>query len=579
MADPVSVAVIQLIAEKIIDALVGKVVDESISAGHRKLKEDSPKQVFKQALGEAIHRYSTYGSRMSIAEPLLSNKSPLSQQDVAKELAQVLKFDRPPNYQLIGDRWEAAIENPPQWRDFIFEAELLTRFLVEELQATEVFGPVFDSKNLSALNTNIAISKETLADIDENIKSLANLMNSRFGKLIKAFSVAGYNINSQIRDFSWYIEEKTQSFVGRRFVYESIDKFCLGNPSGYFFVKGDPGIGKTSLVAQYVRQTGCIHHFNNRSLGINRSEMFLKNICSQLIAYCHLNYSSLHQEATQDSHFLISLMNQASEKLKANEKIIIVIDGLDEVDISDSSRGINLLYLPMALPKGFYVIATSRNTDLGLRIESEQHTMLINQAGEENLKDIREFIVEKLHQQEMQDFISSQALSEDQFVSFMVQKSQGNFMYLKYVLTGIERGTYVDVNLETLPEGLIGYYEDHWRRMRTQSENEWFEYKLPIVIALSLVKEPISLDLISDFSSVKDLRRIRSVLHEWQQFLYIQTIETDTGKQKRWRVYHDSFREFIANKDEVEGEHVDLKKAHKIITDSLWNDLCGPHEN
>ncbi len=44
------------------------------------------------------------------------------------------------------------------------------------------------------------------------------------------------------------------------------------------------------------------------------------------------------------------------------------------------------------------------------------------------------------------------------------------------------------------------------------------------------------------------------------------------------RVYHDSFREFIANKDEVEDEHVDLKKAHGIIADTLWDELFGEDE-
>jgi hypothetical protein len=146
-------------------------------------------------------------------------------------------------------------------------------------------------------------------------------------------------------------------------------------------------------------------------------------------------------------------------------------------------------------------------------------------------------------------------------------------MYLKYVLPEIESGVYKDLVIDKLPEGLQNYYEDHWRRMRLQSENAWFQYKLPVVIALSIVKEPVSIDLISKFSKVDDLRRIRSVLHEWQQFLYERKTEYDGAIQRQWRVYHDSFREFIASKDEVEGEHVRLKNAHEIIADALWQDL------
>jgi hypothetical protein len=105
--------------------------------------------------------------------------------------------------------------------------------------------------------------------------------------------------------------------------------------------------------------------------------------------------------------------------------------------------------------------------------------------------------------------------------------------------------------------------------MRTKSENSWFEYKLPIITALSIVPEPVSIDLLSEFAQIRDLRRIHSVLTEWQQFLYLQKVETEKGSQKRWRVYHDSFREFIAQKDEVANEHVNIKDAHNKIANAL----------
>ena len=148
-------------------------------------------------------------------------------------------------------------------------------------------------------------------------------------------------------------------------------------------------------------------------------------------------------------------------------------------------------------------------------------------------------------------------------------------MYLKYVIPEIDTGAYKDLALNNLPEGLRNYYEDHWRRMRMQSENAWLEYKLPIVIALSVVEEPVSIELISKFSHVGDLRRIRSVLQEWEQFLYERKVQNVGEVQRQWRVYHDSFREFIASKDEVEDEHVNLKTAHGMIADVLWQDLFG----
>jgi len=30
---------------------------------------------------------------------------------------------------------------------------------------------------------------------------------------------------------------------------------------GYFTIEGDPGAGKSAILAEYVRRTGCIAHF------------------------------------------------------------------------------------------------------------------------------------------------------------------------------------------------------------------------------------------------------------------------------------------------------------------------------
>jgi hypothetical protein len=576
MTDPITATVVLgYIAIKIVDSLIGKGVDETVDAGINALSGENVQKSFKLCLAEAIHRYSTSGNRLALAKPLLSKNSPLLQEDVAHELAQTLKFDREPNYELIAKRWQDTIEDLPQWRDMNFEARLLARYLTEELQSTEIFGPVFDSKNLNAINENFVVTSTTLANIETDIENLISLLESRFGDLIKVFSGATYDINAQIRDFSIYIEEKTQDFVGRQFVFGAVEQFCREHTEGYLFVKGDPGIGKTALAAQYVKQKGCLHHFNSRPLGINRAEMFLMNICAQLIATYQLNYSFLPPDATQDSQFLIRILNEVSEKLKGRNKAIILVDALDEVDDASSLQGANLLFLPPSLPIGVYFIVTTRNTDLRLRIECDQQTFLLEQDAQENRDDIREFISARMISQGIQEYISSESITNEEFLDLMTQKSQGNFMYLRYVIPGIEHGLYKDLRLEALPVGLQSYYEDHWRRMRIQSENNWLEYKLPILVALSIVKEPVPVDLISKFSRIKDMRHVNAVLREWQQFLYQQKVAENGVLQKRYRVYHDSFREFIASRDEVEGEHVNLKKAHGYIADELWHDLFG----
>ncbi|WRH66405.1 MAG: Swt1 family HEPN domain-containing protein [Planktothrix sp. GU0601_MAG3] len=63
------------------------------------------------------------------------------------------------------------------------------------------------------------------------------------------------------------IQEKTEGFVGREFVFDAIQTFLDHQPNGYFIIEGDPGIGKSAILAKYVEETGCVAHFNVRFSG------------------------------------------------------------------------------------------------------------------------------------------------------------------------------------------------------------------------------------------------------------------------------------------------------------------------
>jgi hypothetical protein len=392
-------------------------------------------------------------------------------------------------------------------------------------------------------------------------------MISLFGDLTQKFIEASPNIGSQIRDYTRLIEEKTKGFVGRNFVFEEIRQFVEANHSGYFFIRGDPGIGKTALSAQMVKLNGYVHHFNVRAEGINRSEAFLKNVSAQLIANYKLKHSTMPPEAAEDAGVLNDLLSDVSNKLASGEKAIIILDALDEVDYQSLSPGVNPLFLPTSLPNGIYMVVTLRNEPISLRIDCEQQTYFLKQDLDENIADIREYVASMSQSQGIKDYIKAQSIEEELFIRHLVEKSQGNFIYLRYVLPEIKRGAYKDLALEVIPAGLENYYEDHWRRMRGMDEDAWFEYKLPIVMALTVVKKPVSIDLISLYSGGIQRSRIRDVLRQWSAFLFKEFVEYEGGIQKRYRIYHDSFRDFIAQKEEVASEKVDLKAAEAKIAD------------
>jgi hypothetical protein len=375
------------------------------------------------------------------------------------------------------------------------------------------------------------------------------------------------SFREHLYDASDILEDKTREFVGRKDIFDRINRFVKENTSGYFFVIGDPGIGKSSVAATLVQKKGCVHHFNIRARGSGKADVFLRNICSQLILTYGLDYTSLPPEAAADDRFLVQLLNQVSAKVVPSEKAIIVIDALDEAE-QDISRNVNLLRLPPHLPENVFIVATCRNQALPLRIESPRGQFEMDPTSPDNRKDIRAYLKSKARGRKMGAYVRAQKLDRDSFVEIMGEKSQGNFMYLHYVLPEIERGTYKDLEFAKLPAGLQNYYEDHWRRMEMMASPPP-ETKLRVLYILSEVRNPLSRRVLVKYSGENEVS-VQSILDEWREFLHPIRV----GVVTRYALYHDTFRDFLNRKDIIQASGMNLKDTVKRICDGIisWID-------
>lgn len=364
------------------------------------------------------------------------------------------------------------------------------------------------------------------------------------------------------------IQEKTEGFVGRKFVFDAIQSFLDHQPNGYFIIEGDPGIGKSAILAKYVEKTGCVAHFNVRSLGVNRAEKFLENICTQLISRYNLPYPNLPADAKKDGQFFAKLLDEIVSKQKSGTKLIIAVDALDEVDHSDHS-GANILYLPISLPKGVYFLLTQRPLTLPLTVTTPIHPFNLMQYQAESLADIKTYIREALKRPQLNAWVQNQGLTEEDFITQLADKSENNFMYLRYILGDIETGKYQNLTINQLPQGLQSYYEDHWRQMGMMAK-PLPRTKIKIVYILSELRETVSRDLIVDFVQ-EDALTIQEVLEEWEQFLREELI----GGETRYGIYHQSFCDFLARKDIVQAAGVTLSGINAQIADNLTGGIFG----
>ena len=365
------------------------------------------------------------------------------------------------------------------------------------------------------------------------------------------------------------IQDCTQDFTGRRFVFAAIAEFLQKNRQGYFVLEADPGVGKSSILAKLVLllKRRCVAHFNSQSQGIVRAEQFLENACLHLIRGYQLNYPQLPENATRDGNFLSRLLGEVSAKL-GGKKLILVVDALDEVEISLQGRGSNVLYLPDALPDNVYFIVSKQPKTLPL---PKHQVFDLMQYSAESLADVKLYIDKRTsHSASIQSWINRQNLQGDQFVAAVAQKSQNNFMYLRYVLNDIDSGKYSDVTLNDLPRELEGYYEKHWNRMEMAvKDKELRRRKLKVIYLLTKTRKPVSCDILADFAE-EDGLDVQEVLDDWEQFL-----GRNSDIPPAYSINHASFQRFLHRKDVVEKAGVSLRDIETAISDNLWEDLYG----
>jgi hypothetical protein len=354
------------------------------------------------------------------------------------------------------------------------------------------------------------------------------------------------------------IQDRTQDFTGRRFVFEAILEFLQKNRQGYFVLEADPGVGKSSIMAKLVLllKRRCVAHFNSQSQGIVRAEQFLENACTQLIRLYQLNYQQLPENATRDGNFLSRLLGEVSAKL-GGKKLILVVDALDEVEISLQGRGSNVLYLPDALPDNVYFIVSKQPKTLPL---PNHQVFDLMQYSAESLADVKLYIDKRTsNSASIQSWINRQNLQRDQFVAAVAPKSQNNFMYLRFVLNDIDRDKYSDVTLNDLPRELEGYYRKHWTQMMGREDDPLLEMKVKIIYVISnLAREAVSRGPIAKSVGEKDLK-VQQVLKEWESFLRQQQVSGEI----RYSIYHNSFREFLAKDEIVQSAGVNVEELNR----------------
>jgi hypothetical protein len=405
-----------------------------------------------------------------------------------------------------------------------------------------------------------------VAQYDVHVEGARGTVVGDYATVFQVFAGAERGVADAIRslEFATLLDERTRDFIGRDFVFAAVERVLRGDegPSGYVVIRGEPGIGKTAIAAQLVKANGWVHHFNVAQQGIRSPRDFLRNVCAQLIARHELDHTALAADAGEDSGFLSRLLAEAAQRTKP---IVIVVDALDEAEDTGLPPAANRLFLPKVLPEGVFMILTTRE-DHDYRLDVDRATDIwLRDDDPANQADVRRYVerfVEE-HDDAMAPRIAAWRLDRAAFAEQLTALSEGNFMYLVYVLVDIERGRLTPENagdIGELPRGLRSYYQRHWREMRDADRQRFEEEQRPVLCMLAIAREPVPPAQVGEWTGLEP-SRVRGVLAEWRQFLN----ESPGGA---YRLYHRSFADFLDAEE-------DLAYYHRQIADAALAKVPG----
>src|SRR5271157_352880 len=287
-------------------------------------------------------------------------------------------------------------------------------------------------------------------------------------------------------DFGPFLYDKRRDFCGREWLFQRIDAWRADRDRHRaLLITGDPGIGKSAIVAQLVHlnpggQVLAYHCCRADTPETLRPGRFIRGlagmIASQLEGYASQLDDPQVEAALGEARCETDPASALEEGIlnplhrvptPAGGTRYILIDALDEALAVRDGLSIVTLLSPSRLdrlPCWLRVVATTRKEPDVLRRLSGLRAEEIRADERNNLDDIERFLAHRLGQPRLQGRLQASGVSPEEAIRRLREKSGGNFLWSEQALLGLETGSYDFAHLDALPTGLTGLYTAFFER-------------------------------------------------------------------------------------------------------------------
>ena len=339
-------------------------------------------------------------------------------------------------------------------------------------------------------------------------------------------------------------------FGGRKQEFARLDKFVAIEPSGYVFVTGLSGYGKTSLLAKWIEtlqcsgELSCFHFFNGRVPESLDPKTALSKLCKQLLA--------LHRVGGELPFEIGDLKSLYAELigLPAPEQrpLVVVLDGLDEV-LNTLRPGPALF--PERLGDGVHVVFSARATgknwlnDLGLSLTKER-VITLGQLGRDDIAEV---------------LARAELPATDIVLDKLAEQTKGDPFYVADIVRSLlVAGGDVAV-LDDLPADHSDYLKAWWNDAIGRVTRPGF---IDLMGTLAALHAPLARNELMVISRDDELKpaTIDLLLEEAARYL-------ERDEQHRYWLTHDRIRQFVQGRL---GNDMDIYRQRLVEFARHWND-------
>jgi WD40 repeat protein len=399
-------------------------------------------------------------------------------------------------------------------------------------------------------------------------------------------------------DFAAFLHEKRRDFCGREWLFRQIDDWRTHRSERALLITGDPGVGKSAIVAQIVHQDPRVlayHCCQADTPETLRPDRFVRSLAAQIASRVPAYASALALTAVEEALNLdpVSAFERGiltpleGISHPADDLRYVLIDALDEALAHPESLNIVTVLASRLsrLPGWLRLVATTRKEEGVLRRGElgGLRAWEISPEDNRNLDDIERYIAHRLGQPELASrlllSLHSSLAGEGQgegvetaaagidhageIIRRLREKSAGNFLWVQQALLGIERDQYRFDRLDALPPGLNGLYLDFFqRRFPDAASYEAPKRVLQVVVAAA---EPLSEAVLARATGLDPEVALPATLRSLSAFLQ--------SRDGRFVLYHKSLADWLTDVGNRGTRHYTSPKCgHERLADWCWDE-------